>query len=354
MKAKHLFILGLGLVALTLVLAACSTPEEPTPCPVAEPCPTCPTCPDPPACPEAAPCPEPVVKDVPFQELWANSGHNNATAEAFIHWNEDDPAEVPTSCAKCHTSTGILDFLGVDGSEAGKVDAAVPAPGGTVQCVTCHNSGTVGLSSVTFPSGLEVTGLGKEARCMLCHQGRASKPTVDASLEKFGVTEDVDTVPATIKEGDQDVTLGFINIHYFAAGATLYGTQAKGGYEYDGKSYDGKFRHVEGIATCVGCHNPHSLEVRVETCANCHEGVTSVGDLYNVRMNGSLADYDGDGDTSESISSELSGMQEILYSAIQAYAKDVVGTGIVYDPASHPYFFADADGDGAVDSGESG
>src|SRR3990172_9837054 len=118
MKAKHLFILGLGLVALTLVLAACSTPEEPTPCPVAE---ACPTCPDPPACPEAAPCPEPVVKDVPFQELWANSGHNNATAEAFIHWNEDDPAEVPTSCARCHSTPGYQDYLGVDGTEFGVV-----------------------------------------------------------------------------------------------------------------------------------------------------------------------------------------------------------------------------------------
>ena len=126
MKGKHLFVIGLLLVALTLVLAACSPPVvEATPCPTAEPCPTCPTCPEAVACPEAAPCPEPVVKDVPFEELWASSGHNDAAAEAFVHWDGDDPAEVPNSCAKCHSSTGILDFLGVDGSEVGKVDAAV-------------------------------------------------------------------------------------------------------------------------------------------------------------------------------------------------------------------------------------
>ena len=34
--------------------------------------------------------------------------------------------------------------------------------------------------------------------------------------------------------------LGFTNIHYFAAAATLYGTLAKGGYEYEGKTYDAK------------------------------------------------------------------------------------------------------------------
>ena len=356
-KSKiSIILLVLISVGLVFVLAACTTPPVSTPCPVAEPavCPDCPTCPEAPACPEAVPCAEPVVDTVPFEELWASSGHNDVEGEPFIHWNEDDPAEVPTSCAKCHTSTGILDFLGVDGSEVGLVDSAVPAPGGTVACQTCHNSGTVGLSSVTFPSGLEITGLGNEARCMLCHQGRASKVTVDDSIAQFDAS-DPDSVPAPVTDANgNERVLGFINIHYFAAGATLYGTQAKGGYEYDGMMYDGKFRHVEGIETCIGCHNPHSLEVKVEVCAGCHEGVASAEDLKNVRMNGSLADYDGDGDTSESIASELAGLQETLYAAIKAYGTEIVGTGITYDAAAYPYFFADADGDDLPDTGENG
>jgi hypothetical protein len=356
MKGKYLFLTGLALVAMVLVLAACSTPPQATPCPTAEAvtCPECPDCPEAPPCPEPEPCPEPVVKDVPFEELWANSPHNDAASEAFVHWDEDDPAEVPTSCAKCHSSTGMLDFLGVDGSEVGSVETAVPVPGGTVACITCHNSGTVSMTSVTFPSGLEVTGLGNEAICMQCHQGRASKVTVDETIARFEAT-DVDAMPAPIKDANgNDQFLGFINIHYYPAGATLYGTQAKGGYEYDGKVYDGKFRHVEGIDTCVGCHNTHSLEVKVEACAECHTGVASAEDLASIRMQGSLADYDGDGDTSESIASELLGLQEILYGAIQAYAKDVAGTGIVYDATAYPYFFADADGDGTPDAGENG
>lgn len=355
MKSKQLIWVGILLLAVALALAACSTPTaEATPCPTAAPCPECPSCPEPepcPDCPECPACPEPIVDVVPFEELWANSPHNDAASEAFVHWDEDDPAEVPASCAKCHSGTGILDFLGADGSEAGKVDAAVPVPGGTVQCITCHNPGTVGLSSVTFPSGLEISGLGGEAVCMLCHQGRASKVTVDDQIARFNVT-DVDVVVEPLKEGETVTNFGFINIHYYAAGATLYGSQAKGGYEYDGKMYDGKFRHVEGIETCTGCHNSHTLEVQVDSCAMCHEGVSSVEDLKNTRMNGSLADYDGDGDTAESIASELVGVQEILYAAIQEYATTVAGKGIVYDPVAYPYFFADADGDGAADQAD--
>ena len=114
---------------------------------------------------------EPSV-EVPFEELWAESGHADAEAEAFRHWDEDDPAEVPASCAKCHSTPGMQDFLGADGSEAGVVDAAAPL-GSTVECVACHNEVTLEKTSVVFPSGVEITGLGNEAICMECHQGLA-------------------------------------------------------------------------------------------------------------------------------------------------------------------------------------
>lgn len=342
MRSKFL-IIGLVLL-LALLLAACSS-QAPAPAATAEPqkpCPTAAPCPDCPAPPTAPPCPTPVVDVVPHEEEWVSSPHADTEAEAFNHWNEDDPAEVPVDCAKCHSTPGMLDFLGADGSAAGTVDAAAPI-GTVVTCEACHNSGTQNLTSVTFPSGAEITGLGPEAICMQCHQGRASKVQVDAKLEELGLTEDLDTVNAD---------LGFINIHYFPAGATLYGTQAMGGYQYDGKSYDGKFRHVEGKETCVGCHNQHTLEVRVETCAQCHEGVTTVDDLKNIRMNGSLADYDGDGDVSEGIASEMEGLQAMLLQAIQSYATEVSGTAIAYSPAAYPYFFIDGDGDGQVGDAE--
>jgi hypothetical protein len=353
MRTKILILVG---AVLLLALAACTSATTEAPalpeaadnaCPTAEPCPTCEACPAPPE------IPAPVVEAVPFEAEWANSPHNDVTAEAFVHWNEEDPAEVPTRCAQCHSSSGYLDFLGADGSEAGVVDAAVPV-GETVNCEACHNPVAASLSEVTFPSGVAISGLGGEARCMVCHQGRAAMTTVDAQIEKFGVTEDVDKVVEPIVDGDQTTNFGFINIHYFPAAATLYAGEVMGGYQYPGKVYDTKNTHVPGYDTCIGCHNQHTLEVKVEECAVCHEGVTSVEDLKNVRMVSSAPDYDGDGDVTEGMFYELEGLKETLYTTIQAYAKDVAGVGILYDPATYPYFLADADGDGTADQTEEG
>lgn len=341
MKIKLILIAGFILL-LAASMASCqpapaptAAPVETTPCPDAEPCPECPACPAP---------AEPVVNEVPNQDLWAASAHNDAEAEAFNHWNEESPAEVPVACANCHSTQGYQEFV-----STGAVANPVPAPAGTIQCVACHNEAAAVLNTVTFPSGLTVTGTGPTSRCMTCHQGRASKKSVDDALANFGVTEDPDSVPAA----KEDKTLGFINIHYFAAGATLYGTQAKGGYEYDGKSYDGKFRHVTGIDNCIGCHDSHSLEVKLETCQECHTDTNAVEDLKNIRMEGSLSDYDGDGDIQEGIASELAGMQEVLFKGIQEYATNVAGTPIAYNAAAYPYFFIDTNADGQASEDES-
>jgi hypothetical protein len=279
--------------------------------------------------------------EVPFETLWAGSGHADSTAEAFRHWDEDDPKEVPVACANCHSSYGYLDFLGADGTAAGVVDnpAAVDS---VITCVTCHNAATAVLSSVTFPSGAQITGLGPEARCMLCHQGRASGASVDSAVEAAGLT-DADTVSPD---------LGFTNIHYYAAAASLYGDAVGGGYEYEGQAYDAKFDHVAGYDTCVGCHSPHTLALKLDACQECHTGVASVEDLKNVRMIGSLADYDGDGDVTEGIYYELAGMQALLYRAIQAYASEVAGAPTVYDAQAYPYFFIDTNANGALDADE--
>jgi hypothetical protein len=293
----------------------------------------------------------PPTPEIPYLEDWQGSGHANSEAEAFRHWDEADPAEVPVACAKCHATTGYQDFLGADGSAAGKVDKAHP-PANGVECVACHNPVTLNKTSVVFPSGHEVTGLGDESRCMECHQGRESKVSVDKQIADFKVT-DMDAVVPPMKNADgEDVPFGFRNVHYFAAAATQYGTEAKGGYEYDGQLYDGKFRHPAPYDTCNGCHNQHTLELRLDECATCHAGVKTVDDLAKIRMNGSLMDYDGDGDAKEGVSSEVTGLQEKLLTAIQAYAKEVAKADIVYDPAAYPYFFGDDNADGKHNEGE--
>jgi hypothetical protein len=283
---------------------------------------------------------EPTV-EVPFLKAWASSGHADAKAEAFTHWDEADPQEVPVECAKCHSTPGYRDFLGADGTAAGKVDKAAKI-GTVVECVACHNEAAVKMDSVTFPSGAKVTGLGSEARCMQCHQGRASGLSVAEAIAEAGLTDD-DKVSEE---------LGFINIHYFASAATQFGTVITGGYQYEGKSYDAKFAHVEGFDTCVDCHDTHTLQVKVETCQECHTGVKSKEDLAEIRMEGSEVDYDGDGNVKEGISAEIESLQEKLYQAIQAYAKEVSKTAIAYDEQAYPYFFVDTNGNGKADEDE--
>ncbi len=324
---KALVLLGLGLLVAVFLVAcgpkATTTAEAPT----------------------AAPAP---TLEVPFSDAFLGSGHADAKAEAFNHWNTPEEAGaaavVPADCAKCHTSAGFQDF-----AANGKVTADVPAPAGTFACVTCHNPAAMALTSVSFPSGKVVENLGGEARCMSCHQGRESKVSVDKKISDFNVT-DVDAVvkPMTDASGKTS-NFGFVNVHYFAAAGTLYGSQAETGYQYDGKSYDPKFQHVEGFDSCTGCHDQHSLQVRVDKCATCHEGVQTVDDLKNNREPGSSVDYNGNGDTKEGIYYEIKGMQDTLMGSMQMYAKEVTGTGIAYDPASYPYWFADADGDGKPD-----
>jgi hypothetical protein len=283
----------------------------------------------------------PVTVTVPFLEEWMGSPHADAASEAFRHWDEEDPAEIPVECAKCHSSTGFQDFVGADGSEAGTVEAAV-APGTVVDCVACHNSGTINKDSVAMPSGLVLTNLGDESRCMECHQGRESKVSVDEAIANSGA--DLDAV-------SED--LHFLNIHYYAAAATKYGTLAKGGYEYDGLAYDGNFTHVDGYETCIGCHNSHTLEVKLEECAECHDDVEELEDLHDVRMEGSTVDYDGDGDLEEGIFFEVEGLQQSLVTAIQAYASEVAGSPIAYNAAAYPYFFIDTNADGTAGEDES-
>ena len=342
MNYKRYLFVGLLLIGLALAIAACSsqpTPTQTAVVPTPEPCPTCPEAPE---CPTAPACPTPAVSNVPFEQAWASSGHADATAEAFRHWDESSPQEVSTSCAKCHTPTGYMDYLGADGSTAGVVDAAQPVSNG-ITCVACHNDAAVALSSVTFPSGVVVDNLGPEARCMVCHSGRASGATINATIATNVLTDTLDTVSEE---------LGFVNIHYFAAAATQYGTVTGGGYEYAGNTYDGKFQHAGGVDTCISCHDQHTLEIKISTCQECHSNITDVADLVNIRMNGSLEDYNGNGNITEGIAAEITGLQDMLYQTIQAYAKEVIGVPIVYTPDSHPYFFNDTNDNGTLDSEE--
>ena len=344
--SRRRIILFIGLALLMgVMLAACQSQTTLTPCP---------SCPPPaPAAtagpvPTAAPTAKPAA-EAPFSELWAASGHADAKAEAFVHWNTAaagaTPA-VPAACAQCHSSTGFQEF-----AATGKVAKDQPI-GTTITCVTCHNDATLKLTSVTFPSGVVIKDLGPEARCMSCHDGRASMKQVDDQIAKFKATDLDKPVDAITNADGTKSNFSFINAHYFTAALSLYGTEVKGGYEYPGQSYDPKNQHVPEFDTCVACHNPHSLQVQVEKCAVCHTGVKTVDDLKTIRMVSSVNDFNGNGDVKEGIAAEVKGLQDNLLKSITAYAKDVAGMGIVYDGATYPYFLQDKGNTGKADKND--
>ena len=141
-------------------------------------------------------------------------------------------------------------------------------------------------------------------------------------------------VPSADQVSDE---LRFINVHYRAAGATRYGTEAKGAYEYDGQPYRGYFVHIAGVQRCADCHEQHTVKVRVDECAGCHTSppIQSKEDLRKIRYK-SKDDYDGDGNTEEGIAEEIATLQDALYAAIQTYAEDVEGRRSLTMPTPIP------------------
>jgi hypothetical protein len=172
--------------------------------------------------------------------------------------------------------------------------------------------------------------------CLNCHQGRESTTSVNNAINGAGV-------------GDDEVSdkISFRNVHYFAAGASMFGSEAQGAYQYDGKEYNGRFQHVPGmVSVCTDCHAPHTLAPDTTLCSTCHQGIESVEDI---RM--TSGDFDGDA-AEEGLAGEIETLEEDLLVAIQAYATNTVGTSIAYNGAAYPYFFVDTNGNGVVDPDE--
>jgi hypothetical protein len=290
-----------------------------------------------PAIAEVVDCPtNETVEPVNYNEQWASSPHADEDAEAFRHWDADTPQEIPVACARCHSRTGYLDYLGVDGTAIGVVDKPAKL-GTTITCYVCHNEATYTVNGAIFPSGKRIGDLGPEALCITCHQGRSSTMAVDIALTKVNLLND-DTPSPDLK---------FINSHSTSA-ATSFGSEVQGAYEYKGQSYRGRYMRGEDFFSCTQCHDQHTLEVQVGTCVGCH---TFDGeDVKNIRVNST--DIDGDGDAAEGIAYEIEQLDARLYIAIQAYARDRMGVPIAYDLAHHPYFYIDTNANGMVDAEE--
>jgi hypothetical protein len=298
---------------------------------------------------------------------WSKSKHADFTSEPLRHFDED--GSISASCARCHSKYGYIDYL------PDRVVNASAKLGSKISCAVCHSEDGDGttryakrtagdaLDNVTFPSGAGAT-LGDASNlCMICHQGRASKVQVDTAIANDPVDNSINN-------------LTFVNIHYFAVAATLFGTEVKGGYEYGDNVYAGRLTHVAERDTCIECHMGRSADLnesnhvtfpKTEYCARCHIGVpvpdnaTDAARFRSIRLSlTGPVDYNGNGNVTEGIYQEIWGtavngtdnVVNRLLLAIQAYAAANRPAQIAYDPLTSPYWFKDTNGNGVVDASE--
>lgn len=169
---------------------------------------------------------------------------------------------------------------------------------------------------------------------MTCHQGRTAGVTVQEAI-------------GTRPDDRPDPDLRFVNPHYATAAATWLGGYGAAGVQYEGRAYAGRFFHARPIDSCVSCHQPHTLEVQVETCSTCHENGSQPQAIRISRQS-----YDGSGDTAQGIRADIANNAARLFGMVTRYGAEIAGTAIVYDGDRHPYFFADATGDGVADTAD--
>ena len=255
---------------------------------------------------------------------WAESGHGDIAAEAWRHWDFDDPPEIPTFCAKCHSEDGFKDWA-MDGT----VDSAVTNLPYGLECTACHDfPGTLyddlatytQLDHVEFPSGDTATLASSNNLCISCHQGRNSKVQVDGA-----------TPNDEMQDPDYE-SYDFINIHYYPAAASLFGNEVQGAYQYlDPEEYVSRNTfpsHPDSLSTCVGCHmredeSNHTWFPDLARCLECHDG-----DNFTTLSGSPAINY-----------AAIMTATDELFAEIEDYAANL-GYPLIY-ASNYPYFFND-------------
>jgi hypothetical protein len=160
-------------------------------------------------------------------------------------------------------------------------------------------------------------------------------------------------------------TVATNNPHYLGAVATEYGSLAAGWYQFPGKVYRGSHTHTHltknvfdpetgatvtvdrtptgtpikvAAATCVDCHDAHTLEINQNACVGCHSQGTEAGVEANKLAKN---DFDGDSVTTNN-KAEIESVKRTLWTAIKTYSKLLSQSGqtaICFDNATNAYWF---------------
>jgi len=290
-----------------------------------------------------------------------DEGHFNGGSMPWRDWDDSATKEVQAACAKCHSATGLEKYLALGQPSTG-LTAGEPISNGML-CTTCHTSPPALRSapSVIFPSGMIAT-LGDASNlCMVCHQGRESMVSLNTKINASPTSKN----------------LTFTNVHYFPAAAIFFGTEVKGAYEFSGKAYSVRQpypNHGGRFSTCVQCHmgsakvkeehnwtmrNHNVAEPMKEYCVGCHgQDISQTFKGYDAEKfdfeqirPGNIPDYDGDGNTRESLKDEILGLESALYAQILVYTKSI-NQPVIYSGDAYPYWYKDLNGNGLLDPNE--
>ena len=267
---------------------------------------------------------------------WAQSAHAGRiatdapdTETVWGHYDWDSASRA--SCARCHTTTGIMNFLSGPGSYAAANNDFSHLEAGQnelLYCWGCHSDAGTGAlrnpgaiiesyaaaTAGAAPAIVSYPDVAASNVCMGCHLGREVGQNVKNDTDPDGVRS-------------------FINSHYLAAGGMVFN---EAGYEYDVYTNYGYHQNV-GVGNaqntgtagpCVTCHmssaEPHKFDVVEKdangaitavtstTCANCHAGLTPAA---------------------------LESTKEEFHHALVELEEALAEVGIYYYGA-HPYFYS--------------
>lgn len=176
---------------------------------------------------------------------WNESLHAKSkftTIPGAFEWIASDP-----NCSACHTAEGFLQFL-----ESNAIEPQVEAPGAAgndITCSACHD-----------PHGGPFEGqlrLEPSALCQKCHNPEYNP---DETFEPDGNA-----------------------VHH----STAWMLEGKGGYEYEGFSYESSIHNLVAQKKCVTCHvvttpfeseeipafTGHTFEPKSLICVDCHSTI---------------------------------------------------------------------------------
>jgi len=253
-------------------------------------------------------------------EQWRHAGHADPTADPFSHYDWSEASR--SSCRKCHSGNGYIDFT--KGVPAAEQDGSFRV----IDCLVCHGTHDVpqdnillrSFDNATLPTDQAFTGLGSDATCYQCHNGRYAPGEGHLTPHYF--------LGAVMLEGINGIDFGYplVNSQHTNVGATcvachMSATPAEG---------EPGHNKIGGHTFAMRVDDPADPDYGTENLSGCNAAAChgETGPLTTLNRT-AYGDYDGDG-TIEGVMDEVQGLMDLVLTTIE-------GTGAVY-LGHYPYW----------------